>query len=239
MNPDLASGRPAVPPIAKFRTVDENGRVVQSTAPLPAVISDVTKHYMCSVPSASMFRHDGKKLPFVDGVLSTNLYHDQAYLDQEIEEGNIYVREATDKEVEALAMKINPEGTMRTKITAEVERDTAQRLDLEIRTKLALQMNVPVEQIPSTLPPEPDPKQPELPVVDDAAKLGSTETLIEKAKRLAAERKAGTQARSEPGNAGGATITHPKGVETHGGGTLTPVGTQKDGNAVSSNGQTA
>jgi hypothetical protein len=139
MNPDLLPPPQATPssvarvsPLPRFKTKLEDGTYVESTAPL-GITKVEPKHYVCTVPAASMFRHDGKKLPFVHGFLTTNLKEDQDYLDYEIHSGNTYLREATAEEVHVARMRADPRGTIREELRPEVEAEVASRFETEIK----------------------------------------------------------------------------------------------------------
>lgn len=127
MNTDLMTPgdtQPKVSPVAVM------------TAPLPIVKAKKTAHYHLSVPTASMHRADGKKLGFVNGILATDDAHDQNYLENEILSGNSYLRHADATEIEDHNMRINPRGTMRDSIKAELEPELRTTLEVEILAKL-------------------------------------------------------------------------------------------------------
>lgn len=136
-DPNLLSPAPtptaavSVSPLPKFKNKNEFGDVVASHPALPPTKSDVTKHYVCSVKTASLHREDGKRLAFVDGFFSTDLIHDQHYLDREIADGNPYLSHATPEQVKAAAMKIDPRKVIR----EEVESDLRAKLEAEIKAE--------------------------------------------------------------------------------------------------------
>jgi predicted DNA-binding protein YlxM (UPF0122 family) len=108
-------------PANRFRNVTDDGKIVESTAPLPARPAQVTKYYASPLENASFHRQDGKRLGFVYGILQTNLFYDQQYLDNEIADGNQYVREATTEEIRAFNYRINPKATMKQEILSDPE----------------------------------------------------------------------------------------------------------------------
>lgn len=123
INPDLQQpGQDArVLPRARFRNVDDDGRVVESTAPLPALFAKEVKYYASSVPTASFHRTDGKRLGFVHGILETKLHYDQLYLDNEIADGNPYLVKATDEQIRAHKYRLNPKETMKAELLSDPE----------------------------------------------------------------------------------------------------------------------
>lgn len=120
-NPDLLQ-----PGATQIQTT---GSMPGITPPAPATRTE-PKYYFCTIPNASLFRHDGKRLVFRGGFLVTDFLYDQLYLDTEIQEnGNIYIRKATQSEVRSHHMSTDPEGT----ITAEVESSVRAQLEQQIR----------------------------------------------------------------------------------------------------------
>lgn len=127
MNTDLMTPgdtQPKVSPVAAM------------TQPLPVLKAKKTIHYHLSVPTASMHRKDGKKLGFVNGILATDDVHDQDYLETEISNGNSYLRHADEGEIDAHKMRINPMGTMRETIKAELEPELRATMEAEILARL-------------------------------------------------------------------------------------------------------
>jgi hypothetical protein len=108
----------AVPPLAAG--VQREPGSPLPTAPLPNNKVDTSRYYYCTVPTASMHRTDGKKLPFVNGLLKTDIEQDILFLDKEISEGNIYIRHATEDEVAHAKLIEDPMGAVREAVKAEV-----------------------------------------------------------------------------------------------------------------------
>lgn len=109
------------------------GPSVILTQPMPATKHPAGfKHYHCSQSAGSFFRTDGKKIPFVGHICSTDLLYDIAYLDNEINAGNPYLRLANKDEVNAYNFKIDPRGTIR----KEVESETREKLEADIRSSI-------------------------------------------------------------------------------------------------------
>ena len=77
--------------------------------------------FHCTVPTSSMHRTDGKKLPFVNGFFKAEFQEDYDYLNQEVETGNPYILLATPDQVAAAKMKENPKEAIREQVKAEVE----------------------------------------------------------------------------------------------------------------------
>ena len=107
-------------------------RVTPQQQPLPARPTKVVKYYFCTRLHHQMHRTDGKTLRFDWGVYRTNDYFDQQYLDEEIFRGNDYVREATQEEINAYNMRVDPKGS----ITREVTPLIRQAFKEELRAKL-------------------------------------------------------------------------------------------------------
>lgn len=123
-NPDLqAVGNenlvPRVPPLTTM------------TPPMPNTKMNDFVYFTCTIPNASLFRQDGKKLPFVAGYLKTNIAEDIQYLDGEIQHGNIYIKRATAKEVEAARMYEDPLGMIKDAVRIEVERNVKESYTVE------------------------------------------------------------------------------------------------------------
>lgn len=107
------------------------------TKPFPATRAAGKKYYVCSMPHASMHREDGKKIAFVHGFCETDILHDQRYLDNEIDAGNPYVREATEEEVTEAKMRRDPRGTIKEQVRSEIEAELRLQLEAEIRAEVA------------------------------------------------------------------------------------------------------
>lgn len=107
------------------------------TAPLPTTVAPEIRYYYCGVSAASMHRKDGKKLPFVRGILETNLVYDIQYLEEEIKAGNTYVRHASEEEIHQHQMIKNPRQTMKDELRPEIESELRDKLTKEIMDKLA------------------------------------------------------------------------------------------------------
>lgn len=108
------------------------------TASLPVEIVK-EKFYFSSARNTSFYRTDGMRLVFTQGIFASCNLHDHKYLDGEIAYGNPYVRLATEEEIHAHKMRINPKGTMRAELTAELEADMRVKLEQEIFAKLRSQ----------------------------------------------------------------------------------------------------
>jgi hypothetical protein len=126
-NPDLMPIGQVAPTVPK---------PVSLTAPLPTVQTEV-KYYVCMVPTASMHRADGKKLPFVNGFLATTILADQQYLDAEIDAGHGYIRMATEDEILSDKMRRDPKGAMREQVRAEIEAELREELERKILAEIA------------------------------------------------------------------------------------------------------
>lgn len=192
-NPILAAdgigpdGRPRVmPPVA-------------ITAPLPPIKVKTKKAYICSVPNASIHNKDGKRIGFIHGFHETDLMHDQKFLDEEIAMGHPHLREAKPQEIENAHMRLDPQGTMRDKVAAELEPVIRARLEDEIREQISKELGI---ELPKKELPNPD--QNELPLVKPATdenKIAGTGAISD-AKSLRERMMAGKTVKTE-----GATIT--------------------------------
>lgn len=208
----------AVPALSRFRGQDDQGNVVKSTAPMPPTKSqEGIKYYICTERNASMHRPDGKRLPFIDGFLGTDLLWDQRYLDGEIEDGHPNVRFATENEINSAQMRLDPVTT----VTRKVSED----LQLRLRQKMAEKLGVAIEEIPLLDSIEQDHLAKEVvatAINDDERKIAGTAAVTEGAAALLAKLKAGTAVRSEAGG---------KGATVH----LNPTSSAASGNAATSN----
>lgn len=117
-NPDLGGGGnagPAVSPLANGVTREAPPHPILPNTPV-----DDNRYFYCTVPTASMHRKDGKRLPFLNGLLKTNIKEDIEFLDAEIAAGNIYIRKATTEEVDHAKLIEDPMGSVRAAVKAEV-----------------------------------------------------------------------------------------------------------------------
>lgn len=102
------------------------------TAPMPTTRSSETAYYYCPVPNTSMFRPDGMRLVFIQGVHATDLVSTQKYLNDEIAEAHPYLSVATEEQVQRYKMHVNPRGT--------IEEELRPKLEIELRAKLEAQI---------------------------------------------------------------------------------------------------
>jgi hypothetical protein len=93
---------------------------VAMTAPLPDKVVE-TKYYFYPLDSISMHRIDGKQLIFKYGICAAYLKADQDYLDREIAAGNPYLVRATEDQIQHYKMRMDPKGTLETKVRDELE----------------------------------------------------------------------------------------------------------------------
>lgn len=123
-NPDLINTTTqavplTVPPLGAGATRDPGSPPPQ--APLPNIAGSEDRYFFCTVPTASMHRTDGKRLPFIQGFLKTNIEEDILFLEKEIKGGNIYVRRATADEIQHAKLVEDPMGAVRTAVKEELE----------------------------------------------------------------------------------------------------------------------
>lgn len=119
---------------------DPSGSTVQPlaalTRPEPAVEAPTMKSYHHSAKFTSMHTKSGHRIIFSHGYFETKLAPVQKYLDEEIAEGNTYLRAATVEEVEAHGMRVNPRATIKEQVRGEIEAELRAKLETEILAKL-------------------------------------------------------------------------------------------------------
>jgi hypothetical protein len=143
-NPDLP-GAPSYDPITAPAAPGAMPRVpalAALTAPMPNTKVKQKAYFVCTLKTAAMHRYDGKKLPFINGVLGTDIQQDIDYLRYECENGNQYIREANPEEVQDIENLLNPRAALLTSVKKEVEAELRETIEAEIRAKLALEMSV-------------------------------------------------------------------------------------------------
>jgi hypothetical protein len=132
-NPDLVNTNTQTAPIAVSPLaagVQREPGAPPPQAPLPNIPVAEDRYFFCTVPTASMHRTDGKRLPFIHGFLKTNIEADISFLDNEIRGGNIYVRRATADEINHAKLVEDPMGAVRQAVKEELE-NTYSLEDLE------------------------------------------------------------------------------------------------------------
>jgi hypothetical protein len=111
------------------------------TKPFPLTFLKEPEHYMCTLPNHHMHRTDGKRLAFVFGHLKTNDAFDVQYLNQEISNGNPFIRPATEQEINNYNMRVDPRGTMAKEMTPDIETRIRQELKLELEKEFERKLN--------------------------------------------------------------------------------------------------
>ena len=137
----------------------------------PIVHLEKKRAYICTMPNASMHRPDGTRIGFIHGFHETDLKASIEYLDAEIAAGHEYVRFATDAEIEAAHMRLDPVGTMKDMLRPQIEQELRAKLEAEIRAELGM----PPETVP-------------VKVDHDAQKLAGSDLLANLRNRLSAEK---------------------------------------------------
>lgn len=211
---------PRVAPLARFRSTDEQGRMVESAKPLSNHRVAEPKYYYLTERVASMHRSDGKKIPFVLHICETDVAADIAHLDREIDDyENPYLRRATPEEIKAYLLRKDPKGAMRKEVLSdpavrkEIEDSVRGSLEAQIRRQIRAEMGLTDEDVGEK---QPDPNQQELPLsAADETNIAGTSALDRIRALSTAKQVAGGTLIM-----GGAT---PQGVATHGGGQLKPV----------------
>lgn len=110
--------------------------IAHITKPMANDLGDVMKFYYNSDRAASMYRQDGKKLAFVFNIHGTRCIQDIKYLDNEIADGHPNLREATVNEVDIYKMRVDPSGTLRSKIENEVSADVEAKVTARLIREL-------------------------------------------------------------------------------------------------------
>lgn len=116
------------------------------TPAAPVLDTGIEKHYMCSMPFASMARKDGIRIGFIHGHFSSKMKADQDYLDKEIADGHSSIRHATPEEARNAMLIRDPIGTLRKEIRAEVTVD-----EEVLRQKLLKEIEAAGGVIPSSI----------------------------------------------------------------------------------------
>ena len=141
MNTDFNPDLPAIDP----NLLDNNSSAPGLTVPprntefkgftpeQPTVHIGQNYYYYCPTPAASMHREDGKRMSFLFNIFKTDIKADIQYMERQIESGSQYVRRAKPEEIRAFEMKMDPKGTMKREVIAEVEADVRARLEKQIR----------------------------------------------------------------------------------------------------------
>lgn len=130
--------------------VSEAERFDKKFPPMAVKDTGVEKHYICSMPFASMHRKDGIKIGFLHGHFSSRMEADQKYLDEEIANGHPNIRHATDEESRNALMMKDPIGTLRKEITAQVVGD-AEKKEENLRARLIAEIEAAGGVIPSSI----------------------------------------------------------------------------------------
>lgn len=105
------------------------------TKPMPTVTVEPS-FYVCTVQSASLHRPDGKKIPFVHGVAKVEIEADKNYIEQEIANGNSFLRAASVDEINEYNMRIDPQGTIANNLRPALEANIRADLEAQIMEQL-------------------------------------------------------------------------------------------------------
>lgn len=157
-NPDLAAASAVAQAAAlAVNTAGADIAAVQNLAVLPtkALTPPMEQHeasgyayFRCSLPTASLHRPDGKKLPFVRGLLKSKIQEDIDYLRNEIKQENAYIEEVKDESgIEAIEATLNPREALKNSVMKEVSAEIGNilaaersKMEAEIRAKLLAEM---------------------------------------------------------------------------------------------------
>lgn len=140
MDPIQSEAQLQVRPIGNFKGVREDGSVVEGIKPYGTTFSQDTKYYKLQIPNGSMFRPDGMRIGFVEGMYETKVEQTQNYLDEEIANNHPYVREANEDEVRVYKLKKDPKAYY----TKEIAGDLEDKLRAEFQAKIDAILNAGV-----------------------------------------------------------------------------------------------
>ena len=118
--------------------------LVTITPPMPNTKLEDYRYFHCTMAVANMHRQDGKKLPFIQHVLKTNIKEDITYLMKEIEEGNQYIRVASAEEIQRAQIMEDPMGAVRKAVVADLSLDDLEALIAQRRIAAASTAKVPL-----------------------------------------------------------------------------------------------
>lgn len=91
------------------------------TPPEPVTIVDTARYYYSAAPHMNMFKPDGVKITFMHHVCMTTVKEVITYLDNELTHGNIFFSKATEEQIYAYKMKLNPVETIQVSLEATIE----------------------------------------------------------------------------------------------------------------------
>jgi len=114
------------------------------TAPQGNDQQEEHRYYHCTMPTASFHRPDGKKLPFIRGFFKTNIRQDIEYLENELQQGNQFLRRATAEEIESAKLMEDPLGTVREAVKEEMTLEELEKLVAKKKQLLAANPNAGV-----------------------------------------------------------------------------------------------
>ena len=131
LNPNVDPNKPqGLPPISRLSP--DNQVKLEESWPTTKVAK--SRWYKMTLPGASMYRPDGKRMVFHNQFYETFIQEDIDYLDKEIRGGAIKdLVHATEEEIQTQNMRRDPRGTVR----AELEQETTSRLTAELQAKFA------------------------------------------------------------------------------------------------------
>ena len=137
------------------------------TKPMPTVTVEPS-FYVCTVQSASLHRRDGKKIPFVHGVAKVEIKADMDYIEEEIANGNSFLRAASVAEINEYNMRIDPNGTIANNLRPALEADIRSELEAQIMAQLKAKG---IDTTGITFDTKVAPEQPEVQKNSDANKI--------------------------------------------------------------------
>lgn len=137
-NPDLTA--PAGDPVLAAGNSNAVPALHALTAPIPNTKVKEKAYFVCTLKTAALHRTDGKKLPFINGVLATDVLQDIQYLRHEVENGNPYIREASPDEVQTIEELLHPTRAVEARIRSQVERELRETIEKETRERLMVEL---------------------------------------------------------------------------------------------------
>lgn len=106
------------------------------TAPLDDVQVEM-KYYYYALPSATMFRNDGKRIVFIEGVAATDWKKDQEYLDNCIASGSVpHLAYALPEQIMNFKLHTNPRAAYSEMVRGEVVEEVTGKIEARLREEL-------------------------------------------------------------------------------------------------------
>lgn len=108
------------------------------TPPGESTQGDIKIIFHSTIPSASVFRPDGKRLVFLAGYHETNIKEDIEFLDKEIAHRFGYITRANKAEMLTYRQLVNPREAIENEVRANLETTIRAELEDKIRAEMAV-----------------------------------------------------------------------------------------------------